>query len=117
VNTLSARIDLGLTKSDRAGNYIPSCDGFRAGAEQEIFEYYVEVPVGMRVEEIAEAAFEATNHPYPESLTGVAGALAALVEDDRLTRMRSLSVGDTVTVNFGGEGARVVVEPFGFSRI
>ena len=84
--TTSARVTVGLTVTDRS---------HRAGELQ--------VPVVLNVplvwladkttEQIAEAMFTGTNHPYRETLDGLAG----WVGRNWRGTLRSVSVGDTVT--------------------
>lgn len=108
----STRIVLGLTRTDRIANYIPAMDGYRDGADQE--RYVLHVPTealrGVTLEQVAEAAFTATNHPFPESLTGLAGLIAVEVADARRVSLRSLSTGDTVEMG----DVRAICQPTGW---
>jgi hypothetical protein len=102
-------VTIGWTRSDRANGY-SSHDGYRPGAsqhtetivvtlDQSVADFVRDVPG--TVERIAEAAFAATNHPYPEGLTGLDGqvytAIRATGYNGRGAHY-SLSVGDTVSI-------------------
>ena len=87
-------VTIGFTVGDRPANYYPMSDGFRAEAVQRIASVTVR-DSNLTPEEIAEAAFVATNHPEPETLTGLAHDLFVALETETY---RSLSVGDTVTI-------------------
>lgn len=97
---------IGWTISDPERGYSSFCDGYQPGAAQKEVMVRVAVPadanVAAAVEQIAEAAFVATNHPDPDVLTGYAAQILAGV---RASGYRgegahySLSVGDTVRVN------------------
>lgn len=84
---------IGLTKSDPEDNY-SSFDGYEPGRQQDTV--YLPEPSGeYDLEEIAEAVFDAMNNPgNPE---GLAGQIRAVMEKAEI-KCRSLSVGDTVTV-------------------
>lgn len=91
---------IGLTKSDRQNDYSSFDDGYRPGAAQSVVRVTVTTDeFAPTAVEWAEAVFEAMNAPF--DLTGP----ARLVQEEltRLNtrfgvRMRSLSVGDTVTI-------------------
>lgn len=99
------KITIGLTRSNRtrgADDYVPSADGYRAGAGQD--EIQVDVPnlTGLTREQVADAAFTVTNTPSPDLLSDTPGAhqvLTALQAVSTGGRLRSLSIGDTVTVD------------------
>lgn len=120
MSTVTATVALGLTRSDRAANYLPSMDGWVAGAAQDEIRFTVEVPVAATVNEIAEAAFEATN--APGGLCGLSADLKEAWEaaghDRTAEPFRSLSVGDTVVVFRDGRPFEAVqVARFGFAPL
>lgn len=107
------KITIGLTRSNRTrgdDDYIPSFDGWRDGAAQD--QVQVELPDSLATltrTELADAAFVATNAPSRDDMASYPGAQQVL---DALTAiptspgtqpipttMRSLSIGDTVTVD------------------
>lgn len=96
-------LTVGFTESDRAANYVPYDDGYRPGAEQQTVRLLLTDPDGPApsLDDWAEALFTASNSPgaAPHEHPAVAAARRALV-DARLAGiwMRSLSVGDTVTI-------------------
>jgi hypothetical protein len=87
---------IGFTESDRASGYVSFCDGYRPGAKQRLVSLTVRSARTYLGEEVAEAAFVATNHPEPDTLGGLAGIIAKALA---YKPVRSLSVGDTVDVN------------------
>lgn len=110
----TARVTVGLTESDRDANYVPSMDGYRDGATQQVV--VLDLPLrafnGEVEMTIAEAVFVATNAPGREYMsTDLQRAIWDRVEVRRTVDMRSLSVGDTVT--FGD--VRVVCERAGWT--
>lgn len=90
-------ITVGFTVTDRANDYVPSMDGWRPEAAQEVVMW--EVPDnGLTVEEWAEAVFVATNAPPGIHVQdGATDIVRAMLAGRRAPR--SLSVGDTVTVH------------------
>ena len=95
---MSSIIRIGFTKTDRANDYVPSMDGYRPGAEQE----YVSLDTGNTINDqeeladVAECVFMAMNAPdaaghHSETVRRLHAQLLG-------SRMRSLSVGDTVSV-------------------
>jgi hypothetical protein len=98
VSTMTKLI-IGLTITDRASDYIPSCDGYRAGAPQDIVT--VDIP-GLELEpqQWAEAVFVATNAPTVADMQPWPCA-PAVYEALQGQPMRALSIGDTVTA--GGQ--------------
>ena len=84
---------IGLTRSDRANDYVSHIDGWRPSAVQDFITITLD-DLGLDPETVADLMFEATNHPAP---TGLAlQVIRKLRTSDRA--VRSLSVGDTVTV-------------------
>lgn len=113
-------VTIGWTRSDPDTGYSSFTDGYRPGAAQHRLTVHVSVPddadVAAAVEAIAEAAFTATNHPAPETLTGYArqiyDGITASGYHGREAHY-SLSVGDTVTV---GE-VTLACAPTGWQRV
>ncbi len=103
-------IEIGFTKTDRPGNYIPMCDGYRAGAEQEVLTLAVSNCSQLTPEQVAEAVFEATNAPDDVDVTDAAHHIRWEL---RGRAYRSLSVGDTVAV----AGVKVECKRVGWGRI
>lgn len=96
-------LTLGLTESDRANDYIPSTDGYRHDATQELvaLNVYPELP-DVSGEEWAEAAYLATNLPPSDHDTPAVTALRTAITHhiaEHARPFRSLSCGDTVTVH------------------
>ena len=98
-------VTIGWTRSDPEAGYSSFSDGYRPGASQHRLTVRVAVPddadVAAAVEAIAEAAFAATNHPAPETLTGYARQIyEGIAASGYIGREAhySLSVGDTVCV-------------------
>jgi len=114
------KITIGLTKTDRAADYVPSMDGYRPGAEQDVVVLEIDaVPTqpdgGWRALEVGEAYFMATNAPE-EVVKGSPLALAiytALVERTAPAHRLSMSVGDTVQVD---DGPVLVCASFGWEE-
>ena len=99
-------LTIGLTETDRAADYVPAMDGFRAGAAQRLWTFYV--PANVDAVKAAEAVFVATNAPIEvirENSLALTVYLALQGYEDR-----ALSVGDTVTVN----GERVACDRVGW---
>jgi hypothetical protein len=126
--TRPGTISIGYTRSDRrrgpAGDYIPSVDGYQPGAAQDVVT--IEVPHDSRlgqltIHDLAEAVFVATNAPYPSLRDGTPGAheIAEALNQwtdpspARRRRLRSLSVGDTVTAH----GHTLACLPVGFAEV
>jgi hypothetical protein len=108
-------ITVGFTCSDRAMGYSSFSDGYRLDAKQDVME--VTIPAGaphLTGVEWAEAVFVATNAPVVEAVSAYPGAVLlwqVLAEArTRDVRLRSLTVGDTVTV----EGVRWARQPTGW---
>lgn len=113
-------VTIGWTRSDPDAGYSSFCDGYRPGAAQHRLTVLVDVPdeadIAVAVEAIAEAAFTATNHPAPETLTGYARQIHdGITASGYIGREAhySLSVGDTVTV---GE-VTLACAPTGWQRV
>jgi hypothetical protein len=92
-------ITLGFTESDRDAGYVSFSDGYRHGARQQLVTIMLEGD-GSRydAEQWAEAAFVASNHPG-EAPSGLARAIQLALADQVKVPLRSMSVGDTVTVH------------------
>lgn len=105
-------ITVGFTKSDRAADYSSFSDGYREGADQD--EFTIAAPPGITdVEALAEAIFVGSNSP--EVCDGLARTFQLWLAD---LPVRSLSVGDTVTLQYHGEPAQMVAcEPRGWRRV
>lgn len=100
-------ITLGFTKSDRANDYVSFTDGYRPGAEQTRQTITVQDIYALRGADrdaaIAlwlDACYAGTNAPEladdPDG--AIALVAAALADTDIGGKVRSLSVGDTVTL-------------------
>jgi hypothetical protein len=101
IRTSPVTITIGLTVSDRAANYIPAMDGWRPGAAQDTFPLpQVALPAAWTRADVAEALFTLTNAPV-EVWDGKGGyaELARTLRALNPLLARSLSVGDTVTVD------------------
>jgi hypothetical protein len=126
--TRQGTISIGYTRSDRkrgrAGDYIPSVDGYQPGAAQDVVT--IEVPHDSRlgqltIHDLAEAVFVATNAPYPSLRDGTPGAHEIAEALNRPTDpsparrrgLRSLSAGDTVTAH----GHTLACLPVGFAEV
>lgn len=108
------RVILGFTQPDRDSDYSSFADGFRPGAVQEVAVLVLpDAPDGLTVEQWAEAVFIASNAPGPHVGEDaiVPMVRAALRQWPRA--LRSLSVGDTVTV----QGETVACDRAGWTRI
>lgn len=95
-------ITIGFTESQRDIDYVSFSDGYKIGAKQESVTIALEgETTGTPTIDVLDGVFAAVgNHPTPETLTGFAGAVhVALTEQVWRPIIRSLSVGDTVTVN------------------
>lgn len=99
-------VTIGWTISDPESGYSSFSDGYRPGAKQHCLTVRVHVPDEVNdasvVETIADAAFTATNHPYPHTLRGIARQIHDGVTASNYRGSEahySLSVGDTVTVS------------------
>ena len=111
----AATILIGFTESDLDNGY-SSFDGFRPGASQRVTPVTVDgrLLAHLDAEAVAECIFVATNAPREvveasPLAKAVCEALVAYVEADTY-RVRSLSVGDTVTVH----NTTVAVDRVGF---
>jgi hypothetical protein len=104
-------ITLGFTEPDR--DYSSFSDGYRIGARQASVTIVLEgTGSGLSAEQWAEAAFAASNMPGPATDPYTAAIQHALAEQVRIP-LRSLSVGDTVTVH----GQMLACEPTGWRRV
>jgi hypothetical protein len=109
------KITIGLTRTDRAADYVPAMDGYRPGAAQDLFVIEVESPA-IDPAVIGEAFFVATNAPK-EVVDGDRLASALYREITRklpIAHRLTLSVGDTVQVD---DGPVFVVAPVGFEPL
>lgn len=92
-------IVLGFTESDRDADYISASDGYRPDAAQQQVTITLEGDgTQYSAEELADVAFTASNHPGLAPDGPARASQLALAEQVR-SRLRSLSVGDTVTVH------------------
>jgi hypothetical protein len=81
-------------------------DGWEPGLRQHVEDIFIDIetaqPTSLLVETIVEAVFIATNHPEPESLRGMSGAVYRAIRDTGYRGEQaghySISVGDTVTI-------------------
>jgi hypothetical protein len=106
-------ITLGSTESDRTGGYSSFSDGYRTGCTQSSVTIALEGDGNhLCAQQWAEAVFEASNYPGPSNNPTVAAIQHALTEQVR-TPLRSLSVGDTVTVH----GQMWACEPANWRRV
>lgn len=111
------KIILGITRSDRANGYSSFDDGYRPGAEQQAVTLTLPDGFdGLSIEQWAKAMFIASNAPgaSPDE-DGAVTALRDALERARRAgcQIRSLSVGDTVTVN----GDTVACAKTGWERV
>ncbi|MDG4834837.1 hypothetical protein O7627_36835 [Solwaraspora sp. WMMD1047] len=91
-------ITLGLTESDRDADYVSFSDGYRHGAPQQLVTITLEGDGSQYdAEQWAEAAFVASNH-LGEAPAGPTRAIQLALAEQVTGPLRSLSVGDTVTV-------------------
>lgn len=145
------KVTIGWTLNSRTDrDYVSFADGYREGAPQQTITFELEwvnptfvpddireslsdtelVPLELEAERrnhtaIAEAAFIATNHPFPRSLQGIAAQILGFIDDadydgtvpadmeDRWVGHYSLSVGDTVEV----DGVRYACASLGWERV
>ena len=92
-------ITLGFTESDRDAGYVSFSDGHRHGARQQLVTITLEGAGSQyNAEQWAEAAFVASNHPG-EAPAGAARVIQVALAEQVTGPLRSLSVGDTVTVH------------------
>jgi hypothetical protein len=108
-------ITIGFTESDRARDYSSFSDGYRIGAWQASLTIALEgAATGVPDEDLLEAVFAAAgNHPAPQTLTGLAGAVFHALAEQVHHGFRSLSVGDTVTI----KGQMWACDPAGWHRV
>lgn len=108
----AGEVIVGFTKSNRAADYSSFSDGYREGADQD--EFTISAPPDITdVEALAEAIFVGSNSP--EVCDGLARTFQLWLAD---LPVRSLSVGDTVTLRYDGEPAqKVACEPRGWRRV
>ncbi len=105
------RLVIGRTITDRAGDYVPAIDGYRPGAPQDVISIDVPARADTDGPGWAEAVFVATNRPgVPDKGSAAADVHAATIMVNTV-RQRSLSVGDTVTV----DGVRHVCDRAGWT--
>lgn len=107
------KITIGLTKTFRHAkgdpiDYVPSMDGWRPGAEQDVVELELGFPPSTSVLRVGEAYYKATNAP-PEVVESDSLATAILDELKRRQEAgelgehrHTMDVGDTVEID-GGE--------------
>jgi hypothetical protein len=106
-------VTLGFTESDRSRDYSSFSDGYRIGARQLSVTIALEGKgTYLSAEQWADAVFAASNLSRPATDATVAPIQHALA-DQVQTPLRSLSVGDTVTVH----GQMWACEPDGWRRI
>jgi hypothetical protein len=104
-------ITVGFTQSDR--DYSSFSDGYRLGTRQISVTIALEGDgTNLSGERWAEAVFTASNHPGPSSDPIVAGIQHALAEQVH-GGLRSLSVGDTVSV----DGQMWACDPDGWHEV
>lgn len=104
-------ITIGFTETDRMfalyghrddNTYVPSQDGYRPGAAQDLVAFEVADAEELSPEQWAEAVWVVTNAPAFTVLDGYAGAsqvLRALTRVEGFGDLRAVSVGDTVDVD------------------
>lgn len=120
---MHVEVTIGWTQSDRENGY-SSFDGYKPGAKQHTETVTVEIPETASAEEVdwatlrlAEAAFEATNSPFPltpgSPAAQIQSALQARGFNGSQSGHYSLSVGDTVTF---GE-VTLACASFGWERV
>lgn len=99
----TVELTIGFTKSDRSIDYSSYDDGYRPGARQELVTLTVNARglPEMTAAQWGDAVFEATNAPgvSDPAARRIAEAISVAQQAGQARRMRSLSVGDTVTVN------------------
>ena len=106
-------ITLGFTESNRDFDYVSFSDGYRVGARQESVTIVLDGDgTALTAEQWAEAAFAASNH-LGEAPAGPARAIQLALAEQAEVRLRSLSVGDTVTVH----GQMWACEDTGWRRV
>jgi hypothetical protein len=96
------KVTIGLTEStfSEKVNYSSFSAGYLPGADQQVFEVEVTDEGGYGdLEDIGWVVFKATNDPTAEEQAGPVGNLARAIIRLRRTVMRSLSNGDTITVD------------------
>lgn len=107
---------IGLTESEfsDAVNYSSFSEGYLPGASQEVFEVDI-LDTGEfgDLEDIGWVVFKATNDPTAEEQAGPVGNLARVIIPLRRTVMRSLSNGDTITV----DGESIALQHHGFEPV
>ncbi len=92
-------ITLGFTESDRDNDYSSFADGYRLGARQMSVTIAIEGDGRLlTAEQWAQAAFVGSNHPG-QAPAGPARAIQSALAEQLHFPLRSLSVGDTVTVH------------------
>ncbi len=106
-------ITLGFTEPRNGGDYLSFSDGYRIGAPQLSVAIALEANGSSRTaEQWAEAVFAASNLPEPARDPAVAAIQRALADQVHI-RLRSLSVGDTVTVH----GQMWACDPAGWHQV
>jgi hypothetical protein len=100
---------LGFSISDRAADYIPSMDGYRPGARQDLIALEVDTAdlnAALPPFYWVEAAYQASNlppfaegdRPVVRAVRRALDALRARYAPAPVPNLRSLSVGDTITM-------------------
>ena len=92
-------ITVGFTESDHDRGYSSFSDGYRLGARQISVTIALEgAGTALSGEQWAEAVFTASNYPGG-SLDPIVAAIQHALADQVHCRLRSVSVGDTVTAH------------------
>lgn len=113
------KVEIGFTITDRAAGYVPASDGYRKGAKQRVVTIDLFAVHAGEALAVAEAVFVATNAPAvvvakSQMARDVLRALVALSRAQGTPSVpRSLSVGDTVTV----EGVTVACASAGWKQV
>lgn len=106
-------ITLGFTESEPAHNYLSYTDGYLVGARQSSVTIVLEGHGrSLAAAKWAQAAFVASNHPGPAP-AGPARAIQLALAAQARWPLRSLSVGDTVTVH----GQMWACDPQGWQQV
>ena len=106
-------VTLGFTESDRDRGYSSFTDGYRIGARQMSVTIALEGDgTAMSGEQWAEAVFVASNQPATAG-DPVAAAIRYALAEQAHPPLRSVSVGDTVTVH----GQMWACDPTGWHQV